>query len=67
MGSLSPDLEGETLYWRLVVDGNRQLAELEGWDLEDFHAVFSFTQMKADYTRAGTQMSMAKIKEREAK
>jgi len=52
VGDMSPDMEDEALFWRLVFEGNQSVIEVDQWDMPTMQSAIQFLLMKNDYTTA---------------
>lgn len=52
MGDLSPIIEDEWPFWRIVIDGKRDISEVRQMDLEEIDKYNSILTMRSDYDTA---------------
>ncbi len=60
---MSPDLEAEYLFWRLVTEKGFSPHELDTWDMEEIERANAMLDMSSDWQAAFQEYGEAKAKE----
>lgn len=53
---MSPELEADSLLWKIIGETNQQYSEVVQWDLPTIRECLEILAMKADYSNAMTEM-----------